>query len=448
MKEIVVIVDGGGRGSVQAEKYAQSPLVNKLIAIPGNDWILYKTTNKEVEIFPALKTTDVTAITKICGQMKPSLVVVSQDNAIAAGLVDSLAEAEIPVLGPTQQAGKLEWDKAYSRRLLSKLDIPQPKFKVFSSGKNGINYILDNPNQDYFIKASGLCEGKGALPARNKNQAIEAILKMKRFGQAGKTYLVEEWLKNDDGTPGEEFSAFALSDGFNFQILGTAKDHKRANNFDEGENTGGMGCISPHPNLNKETLGKVEEIFDKTFSHLRKLKKPYRGILYLGGMVVGKAGKQTPYVIEFNARWGDPEAQSIIPGIKNDFCKLGMAVLNKDLKNLKIETDNLTRVVIAGVTRGYPGPDLTYTNKEIFGIDQAIELEEIRFYGGGLKIVDGHYFTPKKPSRLFYVVGEGDDIWAARTKAYGALKEVRIPEIGLHYRTDIALTALSKRHPV
>ncbi len=436
MHECVAIIDSGGRGTVLAESYLKSPHTEKLIVIPGNDWIKYKLGPKEVKTFP-VNLTDIEKILQICSKEHVNLIDVAQDNVIAAGLVDAATDREFVTLGPCKNAGRIEWDKAYSRRLLSKLGIPQPSFEVFNTQQGGIDYILSQPNQNYFIKASGLCAGKGALPAKNKDQAVEAILKMKAFGEAGKTYLIEEWLKSDGDIPGEEFSAFVITDGKDFKLLGTAKDFKRAYNFNEGENTGGMGSISPHPTLNKKLLGEIENIFEKTLEGLKKAHRPYIGILYMGGMVVEKGGKQIPYVIEFNARWGDPEAQSIVPGIKNDLYELSLAATGGDLKNIKIETDDLTRVVVAGVTRGYPGSCSIYTNQEIHGIDQVVKSGNVRFYGGGLKIIDCHYFTPLKPSRLFYVVGEGENVLDARTKAYGALRKVRISEDGLYYRTDI-----------
>lgn len=433
LKEKVAVIGSGGRESAVLESYIKGG--DKGLAIPGNDWIKFKLNSPT---FPHLKTTDVLKIIKIIRKEGVSIVDVTQDNALECGLVDKLYNQGFTyVLGPTKKAAEIEWNKVFARQFLRKLNVHQPQFAVFNTEQDGINFVLENPNQAYFIKAAGLCGGKGAIPAKNKSQAIDAIGKMKNFGKAGKVYLIEEWLKNDNGKQGQEFSVFAISDGNTFQILGTAKDYKRAYNFDYGENTGGMGCISPHPNLNSESLGHIEEIFDKTLEGLEKKKRLYKGILYLGGMLVARDGKIVPYVIEFNSRWGDPEAQGIIPGIKNNMYDITLATTSGDLKNFKIETDGLTRVVIAGVTKGYPRDLSEYTNKEIFGIDQGLNTQNVRFYGGSMRIIDGQYFTPAKPSRLFYVVGEGENITTARTKALESLRDIQIPEIGLHYRTDI-----------
>lgn len=447
-EKTVAIIDGGGRGVVLAEKYLQSAHVGKLIAIPGNDWVKQyaKIYQKEVLTFPSLKTTDLLQIIKICKQQVVDQINVAQDNALATGLVDLAIAENIQSFGPTRKASKIEWSKSYARWLGQKIDLPQPNFKICRSKQDYEELLSRSKNQSFIIKADGLCEGKGVLFAKNRQQLISCVENLQKFKDAAKTFLIEEWLKNEDGSPGIEFSAFALTDGFDFQILNTAKDHKRVNNFDQGENTGGMGCISPHPTLNVATLQHIEEIFDKTITGLRKVHRPYQGVLYLGGMVVERAGKRIPYVVEFNARWGDPEAQSILPGIQNDLYELEQAVINSEVKNLKIETDNLYRVVVAGVTRGYPEDSSVYNNKEIFGVEEVIKLDGTSFYGAGMKIIDGHYFTPKKPARLFYVVGEGANLLTARNKAYKAINQISIPNIGLHYRTDIAFRDLAKPH--
>lgn len=257
----VLVVDAGGRGAALVDKYAQSKYVKRIIAIPGND-LMQMSTDKPVQIYPQLKTTSIKEIIEICKEEKVSLVDVAQDNAVEAGLVDELIQKGIPVVGPTRNAGQIEWDKAWAREFGERHKLPQPSFKICSSEKEGINYLKKQPNQPWFIKAAYLTEGKGALPAENNRQAIEMVKEMRRFGKAGKVFLIEKWLKGDDDFA-EEFSTFVFSDGEHYQVVGNAQDHKRVNNFDEGKNTGGMGCSTPPLVLTPEIKHDIKEILKK-----------------------------------------------------------------------------------------------------------------------------------------------------------------------------------------
>src|SRR5258708_23472036 len=206
----IAVIDGGGRGSALVHKYSQSPYVKTIVAIPGNDF-MQTTSTKPVEIHPELKTTSIQEILEICKRQEIDLVDVAQDNAVAAGLVNRLLEAGIPTIGPTKEAGEIEFNKAFSRKFLKDIGILQPEFNVFTDYEKGINFLNNHLNQTWFVKASGLAEGKGALPAKNNQEAIEAIHQLKKFKDAATTYLLEEWIINEDFTPAEEFSAFAIS---------------------------------------------------------------------------------------------------------------------------------------------------------------------------------------------------------------------------------------------
>lgn len=429
----VLVVDGGGRGSALVEKYSQSAQVDRILAVPGND-LMQVNTPKPVKIFPNLKTTDVKEIVDICEKEKVTLVDVAQDNAVAVGLVDALTERGIPALGPTKEAGRIEWDKAWARLFGEKHKLPQPSFKIFNSRKAGHKFIQSQKDQRWFIKASGLAQGKGALPARSSEEALRRIDEMKQFGEAGKVYLIEEWLGGEI-SPGEEFSTFAVTDGVDFRILGSAQDHKRANNFDEGENTGGMGCSSPPLVLAPAIEKGIAEVIRETISGLNKEGRQYKGILYLGGILVSKGGKLKPHVIEFNARWGDPEAEAILPGLKNDLFELGLAVCEGRVGRVQIKRDSKSRVVVAGVPRGYPSSYDSVKGKQIFGLEKVLGLPGIKLYGAGVKKQGKRYFVAG--GRLFYIVGEGKDVIEARRKAYEAMSQVYIEGNNLHYRTDI-----------
>jgi len=419
----VLVIDGGGRGAVLVYKYSLSPYVSKIFAIPGND-LMRLNSSIPVKIYKHLKTTAIKEIVEICKKEKIDLVDVAQDNAIAAGLVDALDRAEIKVVGPTRNAGRIEWDKAWAREFMIKYQIPHPKFKICKSEKEGIGFIRKR-RSSWFVKASGLAEGKGVIAAVNIREAIEGIKKMKKFGFSGKTYLLEEWLV------GEEFSAFALSDGKNYQIIGYAQDHKRVSDGDLGENTGGMGCVSNPLIVGANIRNQAKKIIAKALDGLKKEGCPYRGVLYLGGIVV----KDKVYAIEFNARWGDPEAQVILPSIKNDLFQVSQAIVEEGIKRIKIKLDKKIRVVIAGTARGYPSDYSKGKGKRIFGIEKVQNIPGIKFYGAGVKKVGRNYLV--NGGRLFYIVGEGKDVVEARKKAYQAMSRIKIEGDNLHYRTDI-----------
>jgi phosphoribosylamine---glycine ligase len=430
----VVVIDSGGRGAALVDKYSQSPHVSEIIAVPGND-LMRETSRKPVETYSKLKTTSVKEIVALCKEKKVALVDVSQDNAIAVGLVDALEQSNIQVVGPTKHAGELEWNKAFAREFMKRYHISHPSFKVCHSQEEGVSYIKAQPDQPWFVKASGLAEGKGALPAENNAEAIKGIVQMRQLGDSGETFLLEEWLRDPNGKTWEEFSTFIFSDGKNFQIIGSAQDHKRACNFDVGENTGGMGCSSPPLVLTSSIMKKVGDVFQKTIIGLLKEQRPYKGVLYLGGMLVEQEGRQEPYVIEFNARWGDPEAEVILPGITTDLFEVSMAIVEGKIDNLNIKTDGKARVSVVGAARGYPQDYSSVKGKQIFGLEKARGIPGVIIYGAGVKAVNGKYYA--QGGRLFHVVGEGATVLEAREKAYHAMSLITIEGNNLHYRTDI-----------
>lgn len=418
----VLIVDGGGRGAALADKYSKSNKVGRILVVPGND-LMQISADKPVITYQHLKTTSIPEILKICKKEKVDLVDVAQDNAVAAGLVDAVKKLKIPVFGPAKLAGQIEWDKAWARGFMQRYQLPSPKFHTFHSEKKGIEFVKQYPQSKWFVKASGLAEGKGVIPASNITETIDAIKQMQKFGPSGKTYLLEEWLV------GEEFSAFALCDGESFKTVGFAQDHKRVNDGDLGPNTGGMGCVS-NPLVISNIKDQISKIFEKTINGLIKEKRPYKGVLYLGGMVVdGRV-----MIIEFNARWGDPEAEVLLSSIKNDFFDLANDVILGKLKKVKIIVDKKVRVAVAATAKGYPEDYSKVKGKKVFGIEKAVKTG-VKVYGAGIKRADGDYVV--NGGRVLYVVGEGKDVKEAREKAYQAMKLINIEGNNLHYRKDI-----------
>ena len=306
---------------------------------------------------------------------------------------------------------------------------------MFSSEEEGIRHISDHPEAPVFIKASGLAEGKGAIPAATRIEAVRAIKEMSRFGRSGNTFLIEQWLRNEDGTNAEEFSTFAISDGFRLKILGSAQDHKRVDDSETGPNTGGMGCSTPPIVLTNQLVSEIEAMFGTVISGLNAQGRRYNGILYLGGMLLGNGGGLKPYVVEWNARWGDPEAQAIVPGIKTDLFEMGLSVASGDMRGLDISVDDKSRVVVAGVSSGYPGDYSAVNGKQIFGLEDAMAVSGVEVYGAGVSVRNGKYYA--NGGRLFYIVGEGSDVMEARVMAYSAMSLVSTEGDNLHYRKNI-----------
>lgn len=427
----VLVVDGGGRGATLVDKYTQSPEVGRVLAVPGND-MLKMSVEKPIVTFPNIKTTNVKEILKIAKDYKVDLVDIAQDDAVAAGLTNALQKAGFRAFGPTKEAGQIEWDKAWSRNFMINNSIPSPSFKICSSEGKGTKFIDSEKDGEWFIKASGLAAGKGAIYAKNNHDAKKAILEMKNFGKSGEVYLIEQCIY------GEEFSSFAIVDGKDFILIGHAQDHKRAYDGDEGPNTGGMGCSSPPKAITPKIEKQIKAIFKRTVQGLVKMKRHYRGVLYLGGMIT-KGDKVQ--IIEFNARWGDPEAEVIIPALENDLYEIVSNVIDGKIKNLKIKKDNLYRITVAATAKGYPGDYSKSIGKEIRGLEK-IKSSGVKIFGAGTKIKNKKYII--SGGRLFYVTAAGKNVKEARKIAYNALSKIQIENNGLHYRKDIGYRDLNR----
>ncbi len=423
---IVLIVDGAGRGSALVEAYGKSKCVKKIIAVPGNDLMVHNT-KKKVYTYPDVKTTDVQKIVEICKKEKVTFVDIAQEDAIEAGVGDATHVLNIPTIGPTKSAGQIEWDKAWSRQFMRKYKIPHPTFYIFKSQQTGIDFLKKQKHQSWFVKASGLVGGKGALPASSTKEAIKKILELEKFGKAGKVYLLEQWLQ------GEEFSAFAITDGKTVRMIGYAQDHKRMYTFDLGDNTGGMGCSTPPLVVTSFVRKQAEKIIEQTLRGLTKEKRVFKGIVYLGGIVAKENNTDKVYVIEYNARWGDPEAEVLIPGIKSDLFEIGMAVAKGTLETAKIIIDNKARVAVTAALK--PGENAQKVKRRLFGLEKVLKLNTIKVYGTRVFVENKKHTVSE--GRLFHIVGEGKNVIEARRRAYEALSIIYVKGNNLHYRTDI-----------
>lgn len=427
----MLVIGSGGREDAISDAYERSPQVGRIIVSPGNDFMTY---GRKIEVItdPDSHLKRRGSILDIADKYKPDIVDIAQDDALAVGSVDLLRQQGYNVFGPTRNAAMIESNKLWSRQFQARHGIPQPSWTYYTDPESAKiklqGMYLTDPRCVVWIKASGLAAGKGAVKAENIGEAYAAVDRMKEFGEAGRIFLIEGHM------PGEEFSGYVVSDGKAWYIFRSAQDNKRVFNNDEGENTGGMGAISP-ARVTSGIEDRIEEEFvTKAIPSMTEEDRPFQGILYIGGMKLDSEGLG---LVEYNARWGDPEAQVVIPGIKTDYVDIVQAVITGNLANLKIEEDNRCRVCVVGASKGYPGDYKTVKGKRINGLEEAMKLEGITVFGAGIKKKDGVFVADG--GRLFNIVAEGDNIIQARERAYEAMKMVSIEGDNLHYRTDIGL---------
>jgi len=424
----VLIVGGGAREHALSRAYEQSKHVKRIIVAPGNDFIRYKR-DKEVILEKSCDVRNIDSILEAAKKYKPDLVDVAQDDALAGGAVDLLTENGFLSFGPSKKKSKIEWDKRFSREFMRKHKIPCPRFRYFNDEGLAKEYAKkvysQHPEKILWVKAVGLCGGKGALKARSLDEVIDRIERMKTFGEAGNGFLIEGNLV------GEEFSYYAMSDGCHYVTFKSAQDNKNVYAFDQGDMTGGMGANSPA----LVTKGREHEIEQKQIAPLIdglwNEGTPYVGIIYLGGII----GRGEPKNIEYNARWGDPEAQVVLPSVKNDYFELVMACLESGLDKVKLEQDDLTRVCIVGASKGYPGNYSAVMGKRIYGIEEAMRVPGTTVLGAAITSSNGKFYA--NGERLFSIVAEGKDIIEAKHRAYSAMAYISIDGNNLQFRPDI-----------
>ncbi len=358
----ILILGSGGRESAFAWKISQSPLCSRLFIAPGNAGT--EVYGKNVP----LKPTDFEGIKLFVSENKIGLVLVGPEEPLVKGIHDYFLDdallKHIPVIGPQRAGAQLEGSKDFSKQFMIRHAIPTASFKSFTKAtlQDGLNY-LESQKLPVVLKADGLAAGKGVLICETLTEAkaeLKAMLTDAKFGEAGNTVVIEEFLK------GIELSVFVLTDGKSYKILPEAKDYKRIGEGDTGLNTGGMGAVSPVPFANAAFMQKVEErIIIPTIEGLKKDDIPYKGFIFIGIMKVG----DEPYVIEYNVRMGDPETESVIPRIESDFLDLLLAVAGENLAEKSVLISPKTAVSIMLVAGGYPGEYLK--GRGISGIDNV-----------------------------------------------------------------------------
>jgi phosphoribosylamine--glycine ligase len=421
----ILLVGSGGREHALAWKILQSPLLTRLVCAPGNPGMAAICETRDI------KATEVARQVELAREIAADLVVIGPEVAIEAGLADALEEAGIPCFGPSAAAGRLESSKAFTKAFCERHHLPTSAYRICEDPQTA-KAALVHFEPPYVIKADGLAAGKGVVIARDLAGAYAAIddAFSGGFGEAGSTVVVEEYMEGEIG------SLFALCDGKTSMLFGWAQDHKRAFDGDEGPNTGGMGAYSPAPVF---TLDLVEQtrkrLVEPAFKGIAREGAPYRGVLFVELM----ATRHGPKLIEFNARFGDPECQVLMLRLESDLVPYLMACATGRLHEMPEPVwrgEDAVCVVLA--TQGYPGP--AAAGSVIKGLDQDFGPGVVVFQAGTSAGPDGAILAGS--GRALNVCAVGEDLGQARERAYGALALIDWPE-GFH-RTDIGWRALSR----
>ncbi len=420
----ILVVGGGGREHTMVWKLAQSPRKPRLFCAPGNAGIASLATCVPI------KADDVGSLKAFVQKEGIDLTVVGPEAPLALGIADEFRKAKLRIFGPTKSAARLEASKIFSKQIMAQAKIPTAKAKSFDRAPEALAY-LDQHELPVVIKADGLAQGKGVVIATTRAQAREAVVdSMERavFGQAGKQVLIEQYLD------GEELTIMAFTDGHTVTPMLPAQDHKRVGDGDTGLNTGGMGAYCPAP-LGTDALRRqvTSDILQPIVETLARNGSPFQGVLYAGLMIVNGI----PYVLEFNARMGDPETQVVLPLLKTDLVEVVEAVVEHRLDQLDVAWHDRSAVCVVMTSGGYPG---AYENGfPIAGLPQETVADTVVFHAG-TALQNGTVVTAG--GRVLGVTGLGATLAEAQVTAYRTVKHIAFERC--HYRSDIAHRALRR----
>ncbi len=435
----ILVLGGGAREHAICWKLKQSPRVAKIFCAPGNAGIAQIA--ESVELIP----TDVKAVVGFALRERIDLVVVGPEGPLAVGVADALDKERIPVFGPRKNAALLESSKAFAKEFMQRHDIPTARYAVFSFEEQiECRAFLRHVNYPAVIKADGLAAGKGVMICETEAEATHAldeIFTHRIFGEAGQRVVIEEFME------GEEASVFALTDGVDYAVLASAQDHKRILDGDRGKNTGGMGAYAPAPIVTEDIIEQVKkEIIERTLKGLREEGRMYRGVLYCGLMITNGYAR----VVEFNVRFGDPEAEVVIPLIDGDFAEILLACAEGRLSTvLPIKQFQASAVTIVMASQGYP--DSYQTGEVISGLEEFNQKREIEegtvVFHGATKLDDkNHYLTSGGRVLSVTAVGFAEDLRQTITQAYNAVSQISFN--GAYYRSDIGKKGLKAMQTV
>ncbi|MGK2904766.1 MAG: phosphoribosylamine--glycine ligase [Desulfuromonadales bacterium] len=421
----VLVVGGGGREHALVWKIAQSPLVDTIYCAPGNPGIA------GLAICVQIPSDDIASLLDFAKAEHIDLTVVGPEVPLTLGIVDRFQAFGLEIFGPNQAAARIEGSKSFSKDLMARYAIPTAAYQTFTAHDAAVAYIRKQ-GAPIVVKADGLAAGKGVIVAMTEEQAVAAvddIMLDKVFGAAGASVVIEEFMA------GEEASFFAFTDGRQVLPLASSQDHKRAFDNDQGPNTGGMGAYSPAPVVTAALHDEiVETIVKPTIAGMASDGCPYSGILYVGLMI--KEGK--PRVVEYNARFGDPEAQPLLMRMKSDIVPVLQACARGNLSQDVIEWHDKAAVCVAMASGGYPG---TYEKGfEINGLEEVLGMDDVMVFHAGTRLKDNKIVNAG--GRVLGVTGLGSTVAEAIECAYSAVDKINWS--GVHFRKDIGRKALNR----
>ena len=413
----VLVVGSGGREHAICWKLAQSPKVTKLYCAPGNGGIA------EIAECIDIKATDVDAMITWAWENQMDFVVVAPDDPLALGMVDALEAHGIPAFGPRANAAIIEASKVFSKNLMEKYNIPTAQYKTFTEMEPALAYVREQ-GAPIVVKADGLALGKGVIVAQTVEEAEDAVRSMmgdKKFGEAGTRLVIEECMT------GPEATVLAFCDGEHLVCMKSSQDHKRAYDGNQGPNTGGMGAISPSPYYTDEIAQRcMDEIFLPTVAALKAEGRPFQGVIYFGLMLTPNG----PKVVEYNARFGDPECQVVLSLLDTDLLEIMMACRNGTLDQVDVKWKDGSACVLVLASGGYPNS--YQKGYPITGIEKANETAVV-FHAGTKKSDNGEILT--NGGRVLGVTATGTDLEDAIQGAYAAASNISWTD--MHFRTDI-----------
>ncbi|MDY6850601.1 MAG: phosphoribosylamine--glycine ligase [Thermodesulfobacteriota bacterium] len=421
----ILVVGGGGREHALVWKLAQSPKAGRIYCAPGNAGIA-----AQAECLP-VGAGDIDGLVKLSREKAVDLAVIGPEVPLTMGLTGRLAEAGVKVCGASAQAARIEGSKAFAKDLMRKYGIPTGDYRVFDQYEAARKYILDK-REPLVLKADGLAAGKGVLLCRSTDQALAAldrIMKDRAFGAAGDRVVIEEFLT------GEEVSFLVFTDGRTIKPLPTSQDHKAIHDGDQGPNTGGMGAYSPAPVVTPELHDEImDRIMRPAVEGLAAEGCPYSGVLY-AGLMIGETG---PQVLEFNARFGDPECQPLLMRLKTDLVDILEAIVEGRLDEIEPEWDERAALCLVLASGGYPGG--YEKGCVINGLDKAGAMEDVFVFHAGTTNKDGRIVT--SGGRVLGVTALGRGVGQAIDRTYAAAELISWD--GMYYRRDIGQKALQR----
>ena len=422
----ILIIGSGGREHALSWKCIQSPIVEKVYVAPGNAGTMLEENIENVDISPQ----SFADLAEFVESNNIGLTIVGPEQPLVDGICDYFQSRKLPIFGPNKNAAQLEGSKTFTKEFLKRNNIPTAEYKTFSDQTLAIEY-LKTINFPVVIKADGLAAGKGVIIAETYRQAktsITDILSRNRFGNAGNTIVIEQFLT------GEEASFILIADGEDFLPMATSQDHKRAFDGDEGPNTGGMGAHSPAPIVTNVIYERIiDEVIKPTLKGMRREGNYYSGFLYAGLMI---SDDGTPNVIEFNCRFGDPETQPVLLRLKSDLVAHCLAAVEGSLNEEIADWESKHSLGVVMASGGYPG---SYKNgnsiKGLLNIDDTLDH---KIFHSGTKIIDGQVVTDG--GRVLCVTALGNNLSQAKTRAYDVVSKIHWNNV--QYRTDIGWRAM------